>query len=99
MGQNASHCPHTIPTYSSMPTANPGCSSQSATDAAGVVRYCQCARAADRTAIVLVSGRARGHDLSLLRQLGVQRFVDKGPDLGRGLAAAVLAVRARGQEK
>ena len=56
-------------------------------------------RAADRTAIVLVSGRARGHDLSLLRQLGVHRFVDKGPDLGRGLAAAVLAVRARGQEK
>jgi CheY-like chemotaxis protein len=51
-------------------------------------------RAADHMAIVLVSGRAREHDLSLLRQLGVRRHVVKGPDLGRNLTAAVLAVRA-----
>jgi serine/threonine-protein kinase len=51
-------------------------------------------RSADQMAIVLVSGRADHHDLSLLRQLGVRRSVVKGPDLGRSLAAAVLAVRA-----
>jgi CheY-like chemotaxis protein len=53
-------------------------------------------RAADHTAIVLVSGRAREDDVELLRHLGVQQFVEKGPSMARNLTAAINAVRAKG---
>jgi CheY-like chemotaxis protein len=56
--------------------------------------YLRGTHAADRCAIVAVSGRASESDVQLLAHLGIERFVGKGADLQRTIAATLHEVRA-----
>jgi eukaryotic-like serine/threonine-protein kinase len=57
-----------------------------------VCMYLRGARMAERCTIVSVSAGAQEHDVQLMQQLGITRFVSKGPGLGERIVAVTQDV-------